>query len=88
MGFPRQENWSGLPFLFPGDLPNPGTEHISLYLKLVSLIYRFINNYHCLQVLVLLTVPLFLRYKFAFVSNVQNKNGSFSVKHLHLYKIL
>ena len=21
MGFPRQEQWSGLPFLFPGDLP-------------------------------------------------------------------
>ena len=23
MGFPRQEYWSGLPFLSPGDLPNP-----------------------------------------------------------------
>ena len=26
MGFPRQEYWSGLPFLTPGDLPDPGTE--------------------------------------------------------------
>ena len=26
MGFPRQEYWSGLPFLSPGDLPNPGIE--------------------------------------------------------------
>ena len=26
MVFPRQEYWSGLPFLFPGDLPNPGIE--------------------------------------------------------------
>ena len=26
MGFPRQEYWSGLSFLPPGDLPNPGTE--------------------------------------------------------------
>ena len=26
MGFLRQENWSGLPFLSPGDLPNPGIE--------------------------------------------------------------
>ena len=26
MGFPRQERWSGLPFPFPGDLPNPTTE--------------------------------------------------------------
>ena len=24
MGFPRQEYWSGLPFLSPGYLPNPG----------------------------------------------------------------
>ena len=24
MGFFRQEYWSGLPFLSPGDLPNPG----------------------------------------------------------------
>ena len=24
MGFPRQEYWSGLLFLSPGDLPNPG----------------------------------------------------------------
>ena len=24
MGFPREEYWSGLPFPFAGDLPNPG----------------------------------------------------------------
>ena len=30
MGFPRQEYWSGLPFLSPGDLPNPGVEPASL----------------------------------------------------------
>ena len=29
MGFPRQEYWSGLPFLAPGDLPDPGTEPAS-----------------------------------------------------------
>ena len=31
MGFPRQEYWSELPFLFPspGDFPNPGTEAAS-----------------------------------------------------------
>ena len=29
MGFPRQEHWSGLPFPSPGDLPNPGIEHMS-----------------------------------------------------------
>ena len=26
MGFPRQENWSGLPSPSPGDLPDPGIE--------------------------------------------------------------
>ena len=26
MGFSRQEYWSGLPFLPPGDLPDPGIE--------------------------------------------------------------
>ena len=29
MGFPRQEYWSGLPFPFPGDLPDPGIEPMS-----------------------------------------------------------
>ena len=27
MGFSRQEYWSGLPFPFPGDLPDSGNEH-------------------------------------------------------------
>ena len=26
IGFPRQKYWSGLPFLSPGDLPDPGIE--------------------------------------------------------------
>ena len=30
MGFSRQEYWSGLPFLPPGDLPDPGIEPMSL----------------------------------------------------------
>ena len=30
MGFPRQECWSGLPFLPPEDLPKPGIEPASL----------------------------------------------------------
>ena len=30
MGFSRQEYWSGLPSPPPGDLPNPGTEPVSL----------------------------------------------------------
>ena len=29
MGFPRQEYWSALPFLSPGDLPDPRIEPMS-----------------------------------------------------------
>ena len=29
MGFLKQEYWSGLPFPFPGDLPDPGIEPVS-----------------------------------------------------------
>ena len=29
MGFPRQEYWSGLPFLSPGGFPDPGIEPLS-----------------------------------------------------------
>ena len=29
MGLSWQEYWSGLPFLPPGDLPDPGIEHMS-----------------------------------------------------------
>ena len=29
MGLPRQEHWSGLPLLSPGDLPHPGIESTS-----------------------------------------------------------
>ena len=30
MGFPRQEYWSGLPFPYPGYLPDPGIKPTSL----------------------------------------------------------
>ena len=29
MGFSRQEYWSGWPFPFPGDLPDPGIKPVS-----------------------------------------------------------
>ena len=38
MGFFRQEHWSGLPFLSPGNLPNPGTESGSPTLQADSLL--------------------------------------------------
>ena len=37
MGFSRQEYWSGLPFPFSGDLPNPGIEPRSPALQTDSL---------------------------------------------------
>ena len=37
MGFSRQEYCSGLPFLLPGDLSNPGIEPISPVLQVDSL---------------------------------------------------
>ena len=37
MGFPRQEHQSGLSFLFPGDLPDPGIESASPVLQADSL---------------------------------------------------
>ena len=38
MGFPRQEDWSGLPFPSPGDLPNPGIKPGSPTLQVDSLL--------------------------------------------------
>ena len=37
MGFFKQEYWSGLPSLPPGDLPNPGIEFVSPVLQANSL---------------------------------------------------
>ena len=38
MGFSRQEDWSGLQFSFPGDLPDPGIELLSPVLQAVFFI--------------------------------------------------
>ena len=37
MGFSRQEDWGGLPFLSPGDLPDPGIEPGSPTLQIDAL---------------------------------------------------
>ena len=42
MGFSSQEYWSGLLFPLPGDLSNPGIEHISL--KSPALAYGFFTT--------------------------------------------
>ena len=38
VGFPRQEYWSGLPFLSPGDLPPPGIKPATPILQAYSLL--------------------------------------------------
>ena len=38
MEFSRQEYWSGLPFPFPGDLPDPGIKPRSPFLQVDSLL--------------------------------------------------
>ena len=42
MGFPRGEYWTGLPFPFLGDLPNPGIQPRSPTLQVVSCIASLI----------------------------------------------
>ena len=36
MGFSRQKHWSGLPFLPPGDLPDPGIEPTLLSIESIE----------------------------------------------------
>ena len=40
MEFSRQEYWNGLPFLSPGDLPDPGIKPGSLVLQADSLLFE------------------------------------------------
>ena len=42
--FSRQEYWSGLPFLSPGDLPEPGIKPVSPALKVDSLLLSHQGN--------------------------------------------
>ena len=54
MGFPRQENWSGLPFPSPGDLPNPGIKPRSPAWQADSLPLSHLGRSFCLYLLPLL----------------------------------
>ena len=49
MNFYRQEYWSGLPFLPPGDLPDPGIKPVSLALQADSLLVSNQGNPHTIQ---------------------------------------
>ena len=47
MGFPRQEYWSGLPFLSPEDLPNSGIEPTSPAWQVGSLLLSHLGRPEC-----------------------------------------
>ena len=59
-GFSRQENWSGLPFPSPGDLPHPGIESESPALQADSLpseppgkpLLLLLSHFSCVQLCV------------------------------------
>ena len=65
MGFSRQESWSGLPCLPPGDLPNPGIEPESLASS--ALAGGFFTASTTLEALSLLCTPCFLRLTFLYL---------------------
>ena len=46
MEFPMQENWSGLPFPTPGDLPDPGIKPTSLESPALADGFFFFFFYH------------------------------------------
>ena len=50
MEFSRQEYWSGLPFLSPGDLPDPGIKPVSPALKADSLLSEPLRKIYFLYI--------------------------------------
>ena len=53
MGFSRQEYWSGVPFPFPGDLPDEGVKPLSLALEADSLLLSYLGSPRILLLLLL-----------------------------------
>ena len=53
MGFSRQEYWSGLPFPFPGDLPDAGIKPLSLALEADYLLLSHLGSPRILLLLLL-----------------------------------
>ena len=57
MGFSRQEYWSGFPFPYPGDLPNPGIEPVSPTLQADAL---YLSHWESLSLCLSLSLSLSL----------------------------
>ena len=62
MGFPRQEYWGGLPFLSPGDLPDPGIEHGSPTLQADSLPFEPPRKPQCNNIPMLNVLLLYITF--------------------------
>ena len=87
MGFPRQVFWSGLPFPFPGDLPNWGIEQYVLHWQADSLplshlgspshihAHICISCWFCFSGDTDLTTTISL-WMFLFVALAEGRNGS------------
>ena len=69
MGFPKQEYWSGLPFISPGDLSHPGTKPASPALSVDSLP---VSHLPLLPVLGRSTKEISIRFYFLTVKNTSN----------------
>ena len=63
MGFPRQENWSGLPSPSPGDLPDPGIEPGSPALQADSLPLCHLRSPALAYIASALTYSIYIYYK-------------------------
>ena len=63
MGFSRQECWSGLPFLSPGDLPNPGIKPGSPTLQADALPSEAPGKLELLYVLVIPLLNIYLQVR-------------------------
>ena len=69
MVFSRQQYWSGLPFLSPGDLPDPWMEHSSLHLPhCMRILYHLCHlgrnclYMQCILLIYVTLLPIFSRW--------------------------
>ena len=74
LGFPRQDDWSGLPFLPPGDLPNPGME-----LQSPVLVGRFFTSHPTGKSSLLFWVNYLNFFKLLFNNTYQKNYSLFTV---------
>ena len=71
-GFSRQEYWCGLPFISPGDFPDPGIELVSLALADDSLLLSHQGSPGIMSIILAILhiffLPLFIFYLFYFLT--------------------